>query len=110
MLATLEAHQMSLLGGALPFASTSGSSNGRAKEVKEAKSVWEMDDADFDDEEDSEDDEDDEEEGEDEGDERAQSGSSVLWLRRFLEADFSLPSSFQGRDSGCIRRTWSRIV
>ncbi|BGO99190.1 hypothetical protein NBRC10513v2_000295 [Rhodotorula toruloides] len=85
MLATLEAHQMSLLGGALPFASTSGSSNGRAKEVKEAKSVWEMDDADFDDEEDSEDDEDDEEEGEDEGDERAQSASKAATVVAFVE-------------------------
>jgi hypothetical protein len=78
MLAALEAHQMSLLGGALPFASTRGSSNGRAKEVKEAKSVWEMDDADFEDQKVSEDDEDDEEVDQGKEDEREQSGSSVL--------------------------------
>ncbi|GEM06099.1 hypothetical protein Rt10032_c01g0116 [Rhodotorula toruloides] len=85
MLAALEAHQMSLLGGALPFASTCGKSNGRAKEVKEAKSVWEMDDADFDDDEDSEDDEEDVEDVENEEDERGQSASKAATVVAFVE-------------------------
>lgn len=77
MLAALEAHQMSLLGGALPFASTSGS-NDKAKEVNEAKSVWEMDDADFEDEDDSEEEEEVEEGEQSEEDERGQPGSSAF--------------------------------
>lgn len=70
MLAALEAHQASLLGEALPRASTSSAAAPRERAgAVQPKSVWEMDDDDFLQEDDDEEEEDDDDESDSGGEE-----------------------------------------